>query len=317
MIERERLAIEVARRYYLDDEAMPDLAAAYGVSRSTISRLITLARERDWVRIEIVDPDAHEPESVHQLRERFGLTSITSVSVRPNIGDLDVVGHRAADLLGSMIGDHQTVGVAWGTTTGAVAAWLRPAPHVGVTIVQLNGAGSPADLEVDYSMDILGRFCAAWNASAVHFPVPAFFDRADTRTALWQERSIKRVLRIQRQCDVAVFSVGSTKAKPPSRVYAAGYLSAADRRELSRDGAVGDIATHFYDRNGASEQIHINQRASGLPPDALRRIPRRVCVAAGTGKVEALAGALRGGYVTDLVADSALLDGVATACRDD
>lgn len=315
MIERERLAIEVARRYYVDNEAMPDLATAYGVSRSTISRLITLARERDWVRIEIIDPDAHEPESVHSLRERFGLASITSVTVRPNVRDLDLVGHRAAELLGSMITDHQAVGVAWGTTTGAVAAWLRPAPRVGVTVVQLNGAGSPTDLEVDYSIDILGRFCEAWNASAVHFPVPAFFDRADTRTALWQERSIKRVLRIQCQCDVAVFSVGSRKADPPSRVYAAGYLSTADRRELDDDGAVGDIATHFYDRNGASEQIHINQRASGLPPEGLRRIPRRVCVAAGIGKIDALAGALRGGYVTDLVADSELLDGVATACR--
>lgn len=317
MIERERLAIDVARRYYLENESMPDLAEAFGVSRSTISRLITLARERDWVRVEIVDPEGHETDAVRYLRERFSLASIVSVPTRPNVNMVDAVGRRAAECLLQAVGDHQTIGVAWGTTTGSVAAWLRPTARIGCTVVQLNGAGSPKDLEVDYSVHILGQFCAAWNAAAAHFPVPAFFDNADTRTALWEERSIRRVLRIQRTCDVAIFSVGSTEADPPSRVYAAGYLSAADRKQLDADGAVGDIATHFYDRNGATRNIHLNERASGIPPDRLRQIPKRYCIAAGTGKTEALAGALRGGYVTTLIADSALLDAVAEACRSD
>lgn len=317
MIERERLACDIARRYYLDNESMPDLAGAFGVSRSTISRLITLARERGWVRVEIVDPEGHESDAVRYLQGRFDLVSIVSVSMRPNVNMVERVGHRAADCLGQAIKDHQTIGVAWGTTTGAVAARLRPTDRIGCTIVQLNGAGSLKDFEVDYSVHILGQFCAAWNATAAHFPVPAFFDNADTRAALWEERSVRRVLRIQRACDVAIFSVGSTDADPPSRVYAAGYLSPADRRQLAADGAVGDIATHFYDRNGATKEIHLNERTSGLPPDRLRRIPERYCIAAGIGKTEALAGALRGGYVTTLIADSALLDAVAGACRSD
>lgn len=316
MIKRERLAIDVARRYYLENETTPDLAKAFGVSRSTISRLITLARERDWVRIEIVDPEHHQTAAVRSLRTRFNLSSIVSVPTRPDVNMVDHVGHRAADYLGQAIKDHQTIGVAWGTTTGAIASSLRPSARIGCTVVQLNGAGSPKDLEVDYSVHILGQFCAAWTASATHFPVPAFFDDPATRTALWKERSIQRVLRIQRACDVAIFSVGSTEAVPPSRVYAAGYLSVADRRQLAADGAVGDIATHFYDRDGATRKIHLNERASGLPPARLRRIPERYCVAAGIGKSEALAGALRGGYVTTLIADSVLLDAVAEATQD-
>lgn len=316
MAGRERLAVEVARRYYLDDESMPDLANAFGVSRSTISRLITLARQRGWVRISIVDPDAHETDAARYLRERFDLASVISVVTKPNVDMVDVVGRRAADSLTEVISDHQTIGVAWGTTTGAIASWLRPTNRIGCTVVQLNGAGSPKDLEVDYSLHILGQFCTAWNATAAHFPVPAFFDDPDTRTALWEEHSIKRVLRIQRSCDVAIFSVGSTEANPPSRVYAAGYLTPADRRQLTADGAVGDIATHFYDRDGHTKGIHLNRRVSGLPPHRLRQIPERYCIATGKGKTEALAGALRGGYVTTLIADSALIDSAAGICND-
>jgi deoxyribonucleoside regulator len=314
---RERMAVELARRHYLDDESMSDLATVFGISRSTVSRLITLAHERHWVRITIVDPDHHETESARYLRERFDLHSVVAVAQGATADVVDAVGRRAAELLLATIEDHQTVGVAWGTTTRAVAAWLGPTDRVGCTVVQLNGAGSPEDLAVDYSMHILGQFSSAWNATVVYFPVPAFFDSADTRTALWKERSIRRVLRAQRSCDVAVFSVGSTNAQPPSRVYAAGYLSTAERRQLQADGAVGDVATHFYDGTGRTDRIHMNARASGIRPDALRKIPERCCVAAGVGKTEALAGALRGGYVTTLIADTALIDSAAAACRAD
>lgn len=317
MIERERIAIEVARRYYLEGEGMPELAAAYGVSRSTISRLITMARERDWVRIEIIDPASHETEAVRSLRQRFGLDWVVSVPMRPNVDMINAVGLRAADHLGQTIEDNQTIGVAWGTTTAAIASQLRPTGRAGCRVVQLNGAGSHRDFELDYSVHIVGQFCAAWNATAVHFPVPAFFDDPDTRVALWKERSVQRVLREQEACDAAIFSVGSTEAERPSRVYAAGYLSASDLRQLAVDGAVGDIATHFYDRHGKADGIRINRRASGMPPDRLRMIPHRYCVAVGVGKTAALLAALRGRYVTRLIADSALLHAVADASAED
>jgi DNA-binding transcriptional regulator LsrR (DeoR family) len=316
-LERERIAVEVARRYYIENEPMADLARAFDVSTSTISRLISLARDRGWVRIEVLDPDAHETESVRYLRNRFSLDAIVSVPTRPATDMGDAVGRRAAEILTEQIVDNLTIGVAWGTTTASIATHLRPTTRIGCTAVQLNGAGSLRDLELDYAIHILGQFCSAWNATAILLPVPAFFDNATTRDALWKERSIERVLEVQRSCDVAIFSVGSTSADRPSRVHTAGYLSEADRDQLAADGAVGDIATYFYDREGNTEGIRLNERASGLPLDILRQIETKYCVAAGIGKADALAAALRGGYVNRLIADSTLIDAVATLCRRD
>jgi DNA-binding transcriptional regulator LsrR (DeoR family) len=316
-LERERVAVEVARRYYLENEAMAELAKAFDVSTSTISRLIALARDRGWVRIEVLDPDSHETESVRFLRQTFALDAIVSVPTRPATDMGDAVGRRAADILTQEITDNLTIGVAWGITTASIATHLQPTALVGCTAVQLNGAGSLRDLELDYAIHILGQFCSAWNATAVLLPVPAFFDNAATRDALWKERSIERVLEVQRSCDVAVFSVGSTSADRPSRVHTAGYISEADREQLAADGAVGDIATYFYDRDGNTERIRLNERASGLPLDILRDISTKYCVAAGIGKADALAAALRGGYVNRLIADSTLIDAVATLCRHD
>ena len=313
--DRERLAVELARRYYLDDESTPELAEEYGVSRSTISRLIALARERGWVRIEVIDPLEHASGDVRHLLTSFDLVQVVAVPTRGQVDTQTVVARRAAAALGPLVPPGATVGVAWGTTSAALAQQLSPLPVDRCRVVQLNGASTLVDLNLDYILDILGRFATAWGASMIPFPVPAFFDLASSREALWRERSISRVREIQMACDIAVFSVGSTSADVPSRVYAGGYLRPDDRRQLQEDGAIGDIATYFFRADGTSAGIRLNERASGLPLDLLAGIPVRFCVAAGDGKAEALLGALEGGYVTHLVADETLINRVVELHR--
>jgi deoxyribonucleoside regulator len=315
--DRDELALEVARRYYLDNETTPELAEAFNVSRSTISRLIASAREHGWVKIEVANPNAQHDGHTRFLKERFGLRTLLSVPARRDIDMTDIVARRAAALICQNMTNHRTIGVAWGVTMAAVASYITPLDLVGCTVVQLNGAGSQRDLQVDYSLQILHQFSGCLNASAIVFPVPAFFDNAKTRDALWMERSIDSVRKVQMSCNVALFSIGSMNANRLSRVWADQYLDATDRSHLVKDRAAGDIATYFFDADGNSEGIRLNHRASGLPIDRLRDIEEKYCVVAGVGKANALAGALRGGYVNHLVADSALLEVVADLCRHD
>lgn len=312
---RDRRSIDVARRYYIEGVSTPELAAEYGVASSTVSRWISQARERGWVRIEIVDPLETSGATEARLAERFSLAAAIAVPESRPSELLGAVARRARAELGRLVYDGITVGVAWGTTMAALAGNLPPLSASQSTVVQLNGAGSVADLGISYAEDILAMFATAWHASTLVFPVPAFFDHASTRDALWRERSIQRVRDVQRSCDLAVFSVGSTTAQVPSRVYQAGYVSAQDHEVLDSEGAVGDIATNFFRSDGSFDGIALNRRASGLPLDELRETPMRLCIAAGTGKASAVAGALNGGFITHLVADLALLEAVDELTR--
>lgn len=314
---RDRRAIEAARRYYLDGVPTPVLATEFGVSASTVSRWLSLAKDRGWVRIEILDPLELSGATEGRVIERFGLASATAVPETKPTAALTTVARRSSRELRGLVHDGITVGVAWGTTMAALAGDLPPLAASQSTVVQLNGAGSVTDLGISYAEDILARFSTAWHGTTLVFPVPAFFDHASTRDALWRERSIQRVRDVQRSCDLAVFSVGSTTAQVPSRVYQAGYLTAEDRSNLEVEGAVGDIATNFYRADGSFDGISLNSRASGLPLDALREIPTRLCIAAGTGKATAVAAALRGGYVTHLVTDLPLMNAVEELTRGD
>ena len=67
---------------------------------------------------------------------------------------------------------------------------------------------------------------------------------------------------------------------------------------------------------GTSEVIGpVNARATGPSPADLQRIPRRVCVAAGDGKIVPLLAALRAGTVTDLVVDELTATGLLSLVR--
>ncbi|MDN6487022.1 MAG: sugar-binding domain-containing protein, partial [Ancrocorticia sp.] len=190
-----------------------------------------------------------------------------------------------------------------GPTLSAVAERRVPKPLERATVAQLNGAANPGTTGIPFVGELMGQFSRAYGAKVASFPVPAFFDYATTRAALWRERSISAVREIGRNADLAVFGVGAFSAPVASHVYTAGYLSNNDVASLRNDGVVGDVCTVFVRADGSYADLEINSRASGPTPAELKKIPRRLCVVAGPAKATALIGVLRSGAVTDLVVD--------------
>ena len=149
---------------------------------------------------------------------------------------------------------------------------------------------------------IIARAAKAIGGRIVNFPVPAFFDYADTKEALWRERSVQSVLNTIDSADVALFGVGSMSARLPSHVYSGGFLDPNEIAAAQNDGVVGDVCTVLIREDG-STNMHLNERASGPSPATLKKIPRRLCVVSGASKALPLLGALRAGVATDLVLD--------------
>jgi DNA-binding transcriptional regulator LsrR (DeoR family) len=297
--------VRAATMYYDQGATMELIARRLGTSRSTVSRLLKRARETGLVEINIHLPGSETVGVARRLAARFGVQAHI-VPVQRGAAEsevLDQVSRAAGRLLPSLLEPGQTVGVAWGVTTAAVARNTPPHPIPGLTLVQLNGSTTVASSGLDYAGDILSRLAAAFDASVLAFPVPAFFDYKETRQAMWRERSVRRVLTAQAGAALALFSVGAPGGEVRSHVYVGGYLDTADRASLERDGVVGDVCTVFLRADGTFGGIELNARASGPTPALLAAIPRRVCVVAGRHKAVATLAALRAGVVTDLVVD--------------
>lgn len=301
-------ALRAAQLYYLQDLTMDAIAHEMHVSRSSVSRLLSLARETGLVTISVHSPQDARDTVEQRLADRFGV--IAHVVPTPNrISEaerLERTALSAARILADRVDSSMTVGIAWGSTLSAVGRHLPTKTTHDAHIVQMNGAANVRTSGIPYAGEILSRFGSAWSASVHQFPVPALFDDPATKRAMWQERSVRGVLELQQRVSVFVFGLGSPHADVPSHVYAGDYFDEADRRAIERNGVVGDCATVFYRLDGSSDGIDLNERSSGPSLDQVRRIPTRFCIVSSLSKLDSLRGALAAGLITELVIEESL-----------
>lgn len=293
--------------YYLQDLTMDAIARELRTSRSTVSRLLSAARDTGLVQIQIRNPMDTGPELEGAIRRQYNV-DVHVVPVLDTLNEaetLDRVAMQAARTIGPLVDSNAIIGVAWGSTLSAVSRHLtRKITHDSV-IVQLNGAGNMHTTGITYASDIMRRFGSAYGARVEQFPVPAFFDHAGTKTAMWNERSVQRVLELQAKMSIAIFGVGSVDADYPSHVYAGGYLDESDLAVLATSDVVGDVATVFFRADGSSHGIVLNERSTGPSLFQLRQVRRRICVVSGVSKINGLRGALAARLATDLIVDEA------------
>ena len=299
-MDKEETLLAASSMYYLQDIKMETIANRLHMSRSSVSQLLKQARETGLVEITLRPTPTRAPGISQYIASQFGVeVYVVPVPDSATVEErLEQVAMSTARMLGSWFDSDMVLGVAWGTTLGAIARHLVKKPTRGSSIVQLNGAANNRTSGVEYVGNLISRFGDAFDATVHLFPVPAFFDYADTR-----ERSVARVLDVQRRSDIVLFSIGAVGGEVPSHVYSAGYLEADDIETLESEGVVGDVCTVFLRADGTYEDLSLNERATGPTPAELRRVPRRVCAVAGDSKVIPLLAALRAGVITHLVVD--------------
>lgn len=103
---------------------------------------------------------------------------------------------------------------------------------------------------------------------------------------------------------LTVLLAGIGSLQPSELLSASGNaVSAGDQETLRAAGAVGDVCLRFFDAAGALVDTPVNERVLGIGADALRAIPRRVGMAGGRHKHQAIAAAVAGGWVNVLITD--------------
>lgn len=301
-------ALRAAQLYYLQDLTMERIASELHVSRSSVSRLLSYARDTGLVEIQVHSPRDARGLIERQVSERFGIAAHV-VPMPDRISELERherTALSAARILSTIVDSNMNIGIAWGSTLSAIARHLPNKVTHNTTIVQMNGAANVRTTGIPYAGEILAHFGTAFTAAVNQFPVPALFDDPETKRAMWRERSIQNILHLQERVDLFVFGLGSPKAAVPSHVYSGDYFDRNDLTELIDLGIVGDCATTFYRIDGSTDGLNVNERSSGPSVERVLRIPRRFCVVSSLTKLESLRGALAAGVVTDLVVEEAL-----------
>lgn len=285
--------------YYEERLTQGDVADRMGVSRATVNNLLAEARRREIVSIAVSPSHLQSVRAARTLADRFRLAGCVVVPGGAAASSFERLGWAGARLLAQVLRADDVLGVAWGRTVLSLSDALPPLALPSVTVVQVAGSAvstgefSPESCTSNISSRIGGR--------CVNLLAPGIVSRPEVKEILMAEPALIAQFDLLRSCNKILFGVaGLDPASMPSR---SGYLSPEIGRRYAALGAVGVMAGRCIDRDGAPVHGELDGRMIGLTLDELRRIPERICVAGGAGKVEAIRAMLRGGYASTLVTD--------------
>lgn len=207
-------SLKVATLYYYHGMTTEAIAREMQFSRPKVSRLLSHARTSGMVEIRIVDVEKALSPLEREIRERYSLEAVHVVPAPELMGEvvwLERVARFTANYLNGILSAGAVLAIAWGTTISEVAANLIPHPVEGLKIVQLNGSGNTFTPDNRYAAGILQLFAENYQANVMLFPVPTFFDYRETKNAMWRERSVRRIIELQEQADILLYSIGSDR----------------------------------------------------------------------------------------------------------
>jgi len=290
--------------YYVEGETQEGTARRLGMSRASIVNYLNEARERGLVKIS-VDPDILSQGKLSaELRRRFG---IQDAYVLPRVSHgaqtpeelRKRAGLAGARLLAMLLKENDVLGVAWGRTMYDLAQVMERAPVPNATVLQVSGSmlndslSSPEFITSLIANRIGARF--------LNFHAPAVLSSKDLRDALLQEPPIKRYMERLQSCDLTVFGAGAiAEASQLGDV----NLADTDIVEAYRaKGAVAILVGRLIDAQGREIHGPLTDRQIAISLEHLKTAPKRLLVASGERKSDALRAVMRGGYATHVVID--------------
>lgn len=297
---------EVAHLYYELELDQSEIAAQLGVSRSSISRLLTEARDMGVIEFRINYPLQRDNALEDELLERFGLTSVNILNTQ-NIADrhiLQRLGRLAAIYVMERITDNMTVGITWGTSVYETVVALPRQKLQNTRVVQVIGASGSSDPHID-GTDIARQFAERIGAQHFYLHSPLVVESPQVRDAILTDPSISKTLNASREAELLVTGIGTLEPQFSAQLRA-GYLTEQNLNVIKSNGAVGEFCGYFIDRVGQLMQTPYNTKVVGISLNDIRAIPNVVGIASSIVKASSTLAAIRGGLVKTLVIDDRL-----------
>ena len=299
----EDLLLRVAWFYYKDELTQDEIARRLSVSRASVGRMLDRAREAGLVTINLNADHLNAFEVSRQLRRTFRLAEALVIpDHETEVGDhhgLNArLGRGGAQFMSTHLRPGGTLGVGWGETVSRVIASTNFGAVGPIHMVCLTG-GVDAYLPAFLSSKSEGEGAMGEMTTATVIPTPIVASTPELAAALKAEPAIQQVLKQACGVDQAIVGVGTPTAD--ATIVEMGYLEAEDVRALRDHAVVGDILGQFFDASGRVVKLPIHDRRIGIELTDLAQIPKVVGVAGGLHKVDAILGALRGGFLDVLV----------------
>ena len=264
-----------------------------GVSRAKVISLLERARQNGVIQFRIRQEGDRRIQMEQKLTDRFGLKDVFTVPGAGTLANLnESIAQAAAMYIIRRLGEDDFLNVGYGDTTSRVLNYLAMAAEKPLNVVSLTGG-------VSYYLPNANS--NVFNARLHLIPSPLLLSSPDLREAMRQEPVVEEIYRMIPLSHMSVVGIGSMSDQ--ATIVKNGIFNGNDFTVLKLQGAVGDILSHFMDKNGDLVAMDQEDRLMSTRLEDLRKLENVVGVAGGPSKLDAILAALRGGYLDVLITD--------------
>ena len=287
-----RILIKVASMYYLEHMKQNDIAKRLGVERTTISKYLKRAIDKGLVTITVANEKFEDLEVA--MEKRFGLKECFIV---PKSYDLlavkQAMGRAGLQLLRRIVSDNLVIGLAWGTSIRELTRHAENSklPKINADFIPLDGG--PENIDSEYHVNTLCYELAKAFGSRCHYIyAPAITRTAEIRNAIVQDVNYEKISAFWEKLDIGIVGIGAPVKS--SNLIWMGEFGKQAIESLRTTGAVGEICSVFYDKNGREVQTDFSDRIIAVGLDKLRNLNYSIGMATSREKVMSILGACKG-----------------------
>lgn len=295
------LVVSAARLYYENGFSQGEIAKQLNISRSYVSKLLTMAREEDIVAVTIKDPLQVESRFEQEIRSFFQLRRVIITPSKVGENSLASLCDMAAKYLDSILKSGDSIVTCWGRTMYVLSQRIIPRSDLeGMKVIC--AAGMPTNFNQNtYCVESTVNLAGALGGVPYFLPAPILIRDQNAREAFMREQSINEVMEYAEEANIAVFTLGDMNRS--SFWTNAGAITEETMQELFAKGATGDAFLHILNRDGEICDEELDEQIISIPLKKLKQKEYRIGVAAGREKIDAVYSALKGGVVNALIID--------------
>ncbi len=287
--------------YYNKQLPQTEIAKRLYISRSSVSRLLKAAKDRNMVRI-IINDDSVSRNSLMEdiFKKTYGLKEAIITTDIKSEKILDTVAKACVHHVDGIIKDDSIIAISRGNTLKCVVGHMRPKRRIPIKVVQLIGLiNNPA--KNDDEMDIAKLFANAYGGDYYNLYAPFMIDDQRVREIFNLYAAVGKTLEVAAQADIVLTSFGFYDAND-MHIISNSYLSDQNKQDLTDKGTIGIICGYYYDADGKIVKTPIDDSIIGLRFDEIMK-KDVIAVACGKDKVLPILGALRGHFMGTLITD--------------
>lgn len=202
--------IRVSQMYYDEGLNQSQIAGEVGYSRSSVSRMLTEARETGIVQITIGHPLQRLQSLEENLRNKYGLKTVrVAYSYDDSIAST-LVPQCAAQLLVENLKPDSLIVTSTGTPMVATIRALPPLDYPRAHVTQMLGSLSSANSLTD-SPEICRMMAERLGCAYSLLPAPLIMGSAEVAQAVRSEKLIAMTLALGNRADIAIVGVGAIR----------------------------------------------------------------------------------------------------------